>query len=143
MNPNLKQLALAAGLLAALGAAIAVQRYESRQAAAKVAGIGGSFAQADSADAAATEDLADRNEALERQIEAEIWDSPRELRRQRADASAKLLRDQATRAQRQREIDPSGDPALDYSIRLKQADVARIDARLRALHARAAPGHPR
>lgn len=74
------------------------------------------------------------NERLEREIESSIWNSPRQLRKQRATVAAELARHEKQAS----ELFPDGqlDALEKETITADQAALARIDARLKVLRTR-------
>ncbi|HEV2275197.1 MAG TPA: hypothetical protein VGR96_13585 [Acidobacteriaceae bacterium] len=78
--------------------------------------------------------LVQQEDAIEQEIEREIWNSARQLRQQRSDLAASLKKHLAAQKQRRK----SGGPgqslgSLPTLIALEKASLRRIDDRLRAL----------
>jgi hypothetical protein len=71
-------------------------------------------------------------DTVEHPTEPLIWDSPRQLRARRAELASRVAEDQADDRQ---QPEQQGDPANPF-IAVEPQAIARIEARLKELHAR-------
>lgn len=106
--------------------------------AQKPAAIDAAFGTLHAAPLARNEALKADNERMEREIEAERWDSPRQLRELRTIVAAELAEDQ----KQAKELHSDGHfDALEVQTVTADRDaLARIDARLQLLAATGAEG---